>query len=44
VVNLTNRTLSLAAEAFRYFILERGNTLLEEMFSPLRNIEMPPKP
>jgi DNA-binding transcriptional LysR family regulator len=43
VVNLTNRTLSLAAEAFRYFMLEKGNALLEEMFSPLQNFEMPPK-
>jgi DNA-binding transcriptional LysR family regulator len=43
VVNLTNRTLSLAAEAFRYFMLERGNALLEEMFRPLKNFEPPSK-
>jgi DNA-binding transcriptional LysR family regulator len=43
VVNLTNRTLSLAAEAFRYFMLEQGNALLEEMFGPLKNLELPPK-
>jgi hypothetical protein len=43
VVNLTNRTLSLAAEAFRYFMLEQGNALLEEMFGPLKNLEPPPK-
>lgn len=42
VVNLNNRTLSLAAEAFRYFVLEKANELIDKMFSPLKNIEMPP--
>jgi DNA-binding transcriptional LysR family regulator len=42
VVNLNNRTLSLAAEAFRYFMLEKGNELIDKMFSPLKNIEISP--
>jgi DNA-binding transcriptional LysR family regulator len=36
VVNLSNRTMSLAAEAFRYFILERANELMNEMFPLFR--------
>lgn len=38
VVNLSNRTLSLAAEAFRYFMLERANTLMDEMFPQFRGL------
>ena len=33
VVNNLAKTLSPAAEAFRYFILERGETFLAEQFS-----------
>jgi hypothetical protein len=36
VVNLSNRTMSLAAEAFRYFILERANEIMNEMFPLFR--------
>ena len=38
VVNLSNRTLSLAAEAFRYFMLERANALIDEMFPQFRGL------
>lgn len=34
VVNLSSMTLSPATEAFRYFILERGEQLLTELFAP----------
>ncbi|MDZ4099218.1 MAG: LysR substrate-binding domain-containing protein [Methylophilaceae bacterium] len=34
VVALSKRNLSQAAEAFRYFMLERGGELLTEMFTP----------
>ncbi|MCK9192347.1 MAG: LysR substrate-binding domain-containing protein [Nevskia sp.] len=34
VVNLSSMTLSPATEAFRYFILERGEQLLTDLFAP----------
>jgi DNA-binding transcriptional LysR family regulator len=34
VVALSKRNLSQAAEAFRYFMLEKGGELLTEMFIP----------
>jgi DNA-binding transcriptional LysR family regulator len=45
VVNLSNRTMSLAAEAFRYFILERAHGILSEMFPLFQYpLEEAPKP
>jgi hypothetical protein len=35
VVALTKRNASQAAEAFRYFILEKGGEVLKKMFSDI---------
>jgi len=36
VVSIGSLSLSPAAEAFRYFVLERGETMLEKLFSVTR--------
>ncbi|MEY2777802.1 MAG: HTH-type transcriptional activator CmpR [Pseudomonadota bacterium] len=36
VVNRSGKTMSLAAEAFRYFVLEQGKALLDSMFPQLK--------
>jgi DNA-binding transcriptional LysR family regulator len=38
VVNRSGKTMSLAAEAFRYFVLEQGKALLDVMFPQLKQM------